>query len=76
MESGNPKDDREGKVVEGAMKQLENQFNEIAGGLNNKLEDISKFFFWSLKKKKNFGLLVGKMDVLEKKIHSAVQEKP
>ena len=45
MESGNPKDDREGKVVEGAMKQLENQFNEIAGGLNNKLEDISKFFF-------------------------------
>ena len=48
MESGNPKDDRrgdEGKVVEGAMKQLENQFNEIVGGLNNKLEDISKIFF-------------------------------
>lgn len=47
MESANPKEERrgdEGKVVEGAMKQLENQFNEIVGGLNNKLEDIGIIF--------------------------------
>ena len=51
MESGNPKEDRrgdEGKVVEGAMKQLENQFNEIVGGLNIKLEDISNILLFFL----------------------------
>jgi len=74
MESSHSKDEKtidDGNIVDSALKLMESQLNEMAGGLNNKLEEISIIFIFFYIKILVFEK-VGKMEGLEKKIQSVL----